>query len=271
VDWGGPGPAVHFAHGNGLPPGAYGRFLRTLAGRFAVTSMEARPLWPGSDPAGLADWDPLVTDLAEGLERHGLRGCLGVGHSLGAICSILASVRDPGLFRALVLVDPVLLSGYRAIAWHLALRTGQMHRVPIVRGALQRRSRWASRDEVRGLWGAKPMFAAWAPGVLDDYLECGLVPLPDGGVTLRYPKEWEARVFQTTPMWTWDVLARIPVPVLVLRGERSDTFLPGAARAFRRRLPSATLVDVPGTTHLLPMERPEEVARLAADFLDRFR
>lgn len=269
VDWGGTGPVVHLAHANGFPPGAYARFVAGLTPHFRVVSMEARPLWPGSDPAALAGWDDLVDDLQAGLASRGLRGILGVGHSLGSVCSLLASARDPGLFRALVLIDPVLFAGARAAVWGFMKRIGRVDATPIVRSALRRRDAWDRREDVRASYAGKPVFRLWAEGTLDDYLDAVLAE--DGGrVTLRYPKAWEAQVFRTTPSDAWSQVARVQVPVRVLRGAHSDTFLPSGVRALRRALPEARVIDVPGTGHLLPMERPDEVARLAAGFLAGF-
>ena len=64
----------------------------------------------------------------------------------------------------------------------------------------------------------------------------------------------------------WRHLRRIRVPVLVVRGERSDTLFPGAARRMARELPDARVVEIPGTTHFVPMEQPGEVARLTLEF-----
>ena len=50
IDWGGDGPWLHFAHANGIPPATYRSLIAPLAEQFHVVSMEARPLWPGSDP-----------------------------------------------------------------------------------------------------------------------------------------------------------------------------------------------------------------------------
>lgn len=62
-------------------------------------------------------------------------------------------------------------------------------------------------------------------------------------------------------------LHRIDAPTLVVRGER-DTFVPPEyAQTFADELPDARLEVVEGAAHLLPMERPEELARLVRAFL----
>jgi pimeloyl-ACP methyl ester carboxylesterase len=62
------------------------------------------------------------------------------------------------------------------------------------------------------------------------------------------------------------MLRKIEVPVLIIRGATSDTLLPGAAARMEREMPDARVVELKKTSHFLPMEQPDEVARLIADF-----
>jgi pimeloyl-ACP methyl ester carboxylesterase len=56
-------------------------------------------------------------------------------------------------------------------------------------------------------------------------------------------------------------------PLLILFGENSDTF---DGVALKDRLEASVthrrVFVVPGTSHFMPMEKPEEVARLAIEF-----
>jgi pimeloyl-ACP methyl ester carboxylesterase len=65
----------------------------------------------------------------------------------------------------------------------------------------------------------------------------------------------------------WDYLGTIETPVLVLAAER-DTFTPHyLAEAMVRAMPDAEIEVVPGTSHVLPLERPSLVARRFASFV----
>ena len=267
IDFGGTGADVHIAHANGFPPESYRAFATALATRFHVVGSGLRPLWPGADPAGLRDWRDLAADLRTLLRARLPGGLFGVGHSVGAVTTMLVSVDDPSLFRALVLIDPVLFCGFRAWSWGWMKRLGQGRRLPLVQGALRRREGFASHADARAAYAGRSIFARWQPDCLDDYIRSAFVPRPDGGVGLAYPRAWEARVFETTPHDAWGTVRRVRVPTLVLRGADTDTFLPQAAVKFLRACPSARVIDVPGVTHLLPMEQPAVVAGLVGDFL----
>ena len=71
--------------------------------------MLLRPLWPDSNPNDIQDWKPFSDDLLRFLAAARQPApVIGVGHSIGAIVTLRAALRDPGKFRALILIDPVL-------------------------------------------------------------------------------------------------------------------------------------------------------------------
>ncbi len=267
------GPPLHFAHANGYPPAAYTPLLEALGEKYRVRAMEARPLWPGASHAVLTDWRPLAGDLLGFLERH-FEGepVVGMGHSVGGNATLRAALYRPELFRALVLVDPVLFPPWMAAAWNLAYCSGLGYRLhPLVRGALRRRREFASREAMFENYRRKSVFRRLSDAALQAYVDALAVPLPEGGgVRLRYSPEWEARIYVTglrADLEIWRKLSALQMPLLLIRGEHTDTFREGTAALFRRRVPHASIVTLEDSTHLLPLERPAQVARLTLDFL----
>ena len=267
-DWGGSGPTLHFAHANGFPPGTYRKLIDELTNHHHVFSMAARPLWPDSRPQVLRDWSLLAEDLRAELDRRGERGIVGVGHSLGAVISLLSAAADPGLFSAVVAVDPLILTGVHSLFWGTVKAVGLAGRVNLVRGARRRRELWSDRAEARTTYANKKVFTSWDPEVLDDYLDAGMVDLPQGGVRLRYPRECEARIFSAAPHDLWTELRKVSVPTLFVQGEHSDTFLDAARARVEREVPGSRTVVVADSSHFLPMERPSELARVINEFLE---
>jgi pimeloyl-ACP methyl ester carboxylesterase len=73
-------------------------------------------------------------------------------------------------------------------------------------------------------------------------------------------------LFGVEPEMTADDLARVSVPVLVMAGD--DDLVPlSHTAAFFAGLPEAQLAIVPGASHALPMEHPNEVVGLIERFL----
>ena len=185
-----------------------------------------------------------------------------------AVTSLLAAASDPGLFSAVVAVDPLILTGSHSLFWGAVKAIGLGERLGLVRGARRRRELFSDRGEARMTYASKRVFAGWDPEVLDDYLDAGMADLPQGGVRLRYPREWEARIFSAAPHDLWAELRQVSVPTLFVQGEHSDTFLDAARARVEREVPGSRTVVVADSSHFLPMERPSELARVIEEFLE---
>jgi len=70
------------------------------------------------------------------------------------------------------------------------------------------------------------------------------------------------------PPDTWCVMPRLRhLPLLVLRGELSDTYRKEAMRLMRWLLPQAQFVEIAGADHFVPMSQPERTAEAILAFL----
>ncbi|MCK8503466.1 alpha/beta fold hydrolase [Myxococcus fulvus] len=266
-DWGGTGPVLHLAHANGFPPGTYRQLIERLKPRFHVVTVRSRCLVPGSDPLSMRDWNDMADDLIGALRAAKLEGIVGVGHSMGGVATLLASVKDPSLFRAVVTLDPVLFSGMRKLVLDVLTLLGQRSRVPPASLARRRRAHWPTRELAYTVYRKKPLFAAFDEACFQDYVTYGLTEAPEGGFRLTIPREWEARVFETTPKGLWESLRSISVPTLVVRGQRTRTLAASAFAKARRVIPGVRLEEAPGG-HLFPLEDPADCARRILVFLD---
>ncbi|MGD8623275.1 MAG: alpha/beta hydrolase, partial [Anaerolineae bacterium] len=192
---------------------------------------------------------------------------VGVGHSLGGVLTLWAAIARPDLFRAVVLVDPVILPARWLWMLRLLRLLGLGRHQPLVQGALRRRHTWPDRQACFHHLRGKALFARWSDDALWDYVEAGTQARPGGGIALRYPPEWEARIFATPPTRIWRDVPHLDRPALILRGERSQTFRPEAQARLGHLLPGARLGTIAGAGHLLPMEQPAATAAAIRDFL----
>jgi len=270
-DFGGKGPVVHVAHANGFPPGTYHPLAETLTSRYHVIGLPARPLWSGSRPESAPDWHPLADDLMQGLDGLGLKGIVGVGHSLGGVLTMWAAVLRPDLFRAVVLIDPVILPPGRLWVVRLLRALRLERRLPLVQATLRRRRVWLNRRACYEHYRSKPLFATWPEASLWAYVEAGTRAADDGQVELVYPPEWEAHIFATVPADAWRAVPCLRTPALVVRGERSATFRAESLARMECQLPQARFAVIADARHLVPMERPAETGALVRGFLDELR
>jgi pimeloyl-ACP methyl ester carboxylesterase len=257
-------PLLHFVHGNSYPALAYGRLLDALRDDYDVRTTDML----GHDPRYPVDdnWRGLVDELTAQLEAYREPAIL-VGHSLGGAVAMLAAWRRPGLARCVVMLDSPVVAGWRALAWRVAKALGLGRRLSPGGIALRRRHVWPSRAAAWDHFHAKPIFRAWAPGALDDYLDHGLAPHPDG-VQLRFSREVESAIYSTLPHDMERILrAPFPVPIGFVAGTDSLELRQAGLDA-TRRLVGANLVTIPGT-HLYPMESPQLTARLTHEMIQR--
>ena len=301
-DFGGVGAPLHFAHANGYPPRTYTPLLERLAEHYRIVAMRARPLWEpvtsgdlasvtsgdvksaasgdspvaapdALSPAAFRDWTPLTADLLRFLDERRAAGLtfplIGVGHSLGGVSTLDAALQRPELFRALILIDPVIFRQRFLWLWEVLKGLGLGDRLhPLIPGTLRRRRVFASVDEMFARYRRAPVFSRIDDRGLRAYVEALVRPRPDGQVELTYPPEWEAAIYRHGPLNLWARLPQLKLPVLVVYGADSDTFRGPAARKLQRLLPQARLQPIPATGHLVPLEQPAAVATACQAFLD---
>jgi pimeloyl-ACP methyl ester carboxylesterase len=257
-------PLLHFTHGNSYPSGSYGRLLDELRRDFDVRTTDML----GHDPRYPVDdnWHALIDELVAQLERYEEPAIL-VGHSLGGAIGMLAAWRRPDLARCVVMLDSPVVAGWRARVWRIAKALGLARKLSPGGVAERRRNVWPSRAAAYEHFIAKPIFQAWAPGALDDYLDHGLAPHPEG-VQLRFDREIEASIYSSLPHDMDAVLRKpYPLPVGFVAGTRSEE-LRQAGMASTRKLVGENLVTIAGT-HLYPMESPQLTAQLTREMIWR--
>lgn len=271
LDWGGSGRLAHFSHATGLCAGAYTPLALRLTGRLRVVGMDDRGhgrTRAEADPRRLRSWDRFSGDLEVFFERLG-EPVIAIGHSRGAVASLLLAVRRPDLVAALVLIDPTILPLSWMWWWYLAKKTGAARFVPIVATAARRRYLWPDRETILRNYRDKPVFKSWRSGFLEAYIEYGTELTAEGGLRLCCRPEWESKAFATCSHDVWRRVGRLKQPTLVLYGAKSDTCLPATVKRFARCVPHAEMLAFEESGHFVPMERPGEVASTVLDFIDR--
>lgn len=269
IDWGGSGPLAHMSHGTGLCAGVYTPLAERLRPHVRVLGMDDRghgKTRAPADPRKLENWDIFAEDLERFFEHLG-EPLIVMGHSRGAVASLLVAVKRPDLVRALVLFDPTILPFRWMWLWFLAKKTGLSKFVPIVAHAAERKGVWSDRETILEAYREKDPFRAWKNGFLEGYIADGTEETETGAIKLCCEPAWESRCFAVCPHDVWHYVPRLQQPTLVLYGAESDTFLPSAVKRLKVKLPSAVFRCLEGTGHFVPMERPDESAEAILTFL----
>jgi pimeloyl-ACP methyl ester carboxylesterase len=269
VDFGGVGQPLHFLHANGYPPECYRPFLELLQTQYHAFGMLLRPLWKDSNPNDIHDWKPFSDDLLKFLTPQST-SVIGVGHSIGAVVTLRAALREPSKFRALILLDPVLFVPSRLIGWKFFSALGLGDRVhPLIKGTKKRRRVFDDLETVFRGYRSRNIFRYMSDENLRIYIEGITQPKADHTYELVYSPEWEAQIYRTglRDFDIWRDLPKLDVPALFIRGAETDTFLESAAKFVKWKQPRARVETLDKSTHLLPLERPQEVFDMLQSFL----
>jgi pimeloyl-ACP methyl ester carboxylesterase len=271
-EFGGDGSVLHFALANGFAPQTYKPLLDPLTDRYRVITLPPRALWDGeTPPVKSITWKAFVAqDLIQGLRDYDLQDVIGVGHSFGGVATLLASIVEQKRFKAIVLLDPTILPPLLMRGVQLA----RIFRASFVNGmakrAESRRNHFESVDEAYAYFREKRLFADWSDEAVRLYAET-LKPMDNGAYTLGWAREWEAFYFRTFYAGTWSDIGKVSrdIPILAVRGGKSDTFYPKAAEILQRKLPHMDYAVVAGHGHLFPQSAPDETRTILTDWLDK--
>ncbi len=253
-------PPVMFLHGGGQTRGAWGAVPQKLADRgwFAVTvdlRGHGESDWSEPGAYGIDDFAGDVRALVAGFEQPPVI----VGASLGGLSSLIAEGEHSApLLRGLVLVDiahrleragvervlnfmTASPDGFAsvdeaadAVAEYLPHR-----RRPRDTGGLERNLR--QRNDGRWVWH-------WDPNLWQDRHR-------EKEIALRYEQAAKA----------------LRLPVLLIRGARSDVLSAEGAQAFLDIVPQAELIDLADAAHMVAGDRNDAFAEAALDFLETLR
>lgn len=199
----------------------------------------------------------VVDAIADAIAAESDRPVILVGHSVGGAIAARLAARHPERVEALVLVNAAVIPFDLSWWERLALRPAL----------------WAPAFRV---FGQPALFkrvlpeVIGDPGVIDQFDLQKLAHLlsdPEQRVVLL--SYYRAFLSPHELQRTEAALGHVRAPVLVLWGRRDGVLPSSVVSAIRGALAPAVHVDVrwyPRAAHLLPMERPEDVARALDDF-----
>ena len=260
LDFGPPARPVDivFSHANGFNARTYRSILSPLAAELRILAIDLRGHGLSRLPTvieGRDGWSEFREDLLAFLEAATDAPVVLAGHSMGGTSSLLVAAQAPARVKRLALFDPVIMP-------REALREmAEPVRSPLVEGALRRRANFPSKAAAREAYAGRGAFRTWSPAQIADYVEAGFRQAPEGGVTLSCTPEWEASNFRTHNYDPWTAFRESRCPIDIRRAAIASTCRIEGEEAELAETGRIFIEVVPETTHFLPMERPDVVAR----------
>lgn len=250
-----------FSHANGFNARAYLSILAPLAARTRVLAVDLRGHGGSTLPAepnGRTSWSDIQHDLVSVLALADLRGVVLAGHSMGATVTLLAMPLVRERVRSAVLLEPVIM---------VEGSTGELKTSTPVQGALKRRSVFGSRAEALESYRGRATFHRWSEAMLADYVADGFRDRADGSVELAAAPAWEVSNYVHQAHDARAAFRDAGRPIRILKAERHSTCAIDAREGGALAGDAVRIETLLGTTHFLPMERPEAVAAVLEEAL----
>ncbi len=265
----GSGEAVLLVHGSASDHRTWDCQLERLSSRFRTIAYSRRFHRPNSRIEAGVDYsmEQHVEDLRAVLNALGGRPLHLVGHSYGAVLTLLLAIRHPALVRSLVLAEPPAITLFTSDPPKPLELLGLMLRKPLTALAIIK----------LGATGFAPATAAVHKGDEDAALRIfGSAVLGREAFERLSP----ARLAQArdnfiaaeltgsgmSPLTAADVRA-VRQPVLLLTAERSPAVFHRLADGLEELLPNVERAEISAASHILYEDNPDEFAQTLQAFL----
>lgn len=254
---------IHFAHGNGFPSMCYKQLLEQLEYRFDycyIDKIGHDPLFPVTE-----NWQHLVSEVIQSVKSQANQPVIAVGHSLGGVLSLLAAIKEPLLFKAVIMLDSPLIGRFKSSLIRLAKIFGMIEKMTPAYKTLGRRVYWPDYDKLTHYLKSRDLFKTFSPECLSDYITYGMEHKEDG-YYLRFNSHIEYQIYMTIPHVLPAFEGKLTLPGVLIYGDKSRVVDRMDIRYMKKYF-NVTSIKIPGT-HLFPMECPKEAAHKIIDAVD---
>ena len=263
-------PRLLLSHGNGFAIDGYRKFWELLQPDFELCMFDLRnhgrnactPLAEHSLAAMARDHVDVQTAMSA---AFGPRKTIGLFHSVSSIAAIRAAQEFALRWDALILFDPPLIAPSGN-----PLRDQNRKLDETLAGfARKRQHHFGATNELATQFRQR-LGRSWVEGAEFDMASAVTRPATDGGFELTCPGEYEARIYADNAAYdSFDAMAALAQPTLLICADPNPPRAmppafsgPQAAQRF-----GFAHVSVPGTGHLLQIEKPKEAAAHARQFI----
>ncbi|MDD5711587.1 MAG: alpha/beta hydrolase [Smithellaceae bacterium] len=261
----GPDGAIVFLHATGFLPWLWHPIARTLRTNHQIVApyfCDHRETEP--EEGGLS-WMVMAKDMADLCENLSLRKPLLVGHSMGATVLTMACAAYGLDARGLILIEPIFLPQE---LYQLEPRV-EYH--PLASKSIKRTNYWSDEAAAMEYLRSRSLFQKWDEEMLRLYIAFGMRPGETGGLELVCSPRREASLFMGGMHYDpWPLLPKVSCPVLILEGEESENRSYIDLKKAVSLFPRAEYRLVAEAGHLIPMEKPQEIAAIIEDYSRHF-
>ena len=261
---------LYFSHANGFCGQAYTDLLNKIDNSYEVITYDMRGHGETdliADSRKLKSWYTFRDDLEQLVEKHSEPVTLS-GHSMGGTASLLLALSKPKYVKKLILIDPVILPLRYIISYKLLQIVNLAHLAsPLSKNALIRRNLWNSEAEAYEYFSSKPLFKNISEKIIKDYVQYGLKKNEQNKYVLKCDPRWESACFKLTSHEVWFDLKKINIPIKIILTPNSVVCNVTSQSRIKKLNPQTEICFIDETSHMLPLEKTEDVASEINNFL----
>lgn len=259
----GEAPQVLFAHATGFLPWLWHPIIEQMIPHHEAWAPYICN-YRDCDPEKGLGWDIIARDLISFCSSQNITDNLAVGHSMGATVIAIASALFGLQPRGMILIEPIFLPE-EIYSIHMKIKDH-----PLASQSIKRKNRWQDEKSALEYLKSKSLFAGWDEQMLEFYVKYGMEKQAEGDLKLTCSPRNEAALFMggnsTNP---WPLLEKLTCPVLILEGEQSTNKEFIDLKKASSLLANGQYKSIPDAGHLIPMQKPKEVAKIIKDFLEK--
>lgn len=257
---------INFAHANGFPAASYRQLFEQLPDSVNVMAKSMyghEPQFPISH-----NWQNQIQEMAQYIEANASQPVVGIGHSFGALLTLLTSIARPDLFKGLILIEPPAFTGMRARAIQLLKFVRLLDKVPPAQMAMNRRNGWSKEEDLVAYFRSKPLFREFSNQAIADYVSSVMVE-KNGHYFLSFQPRVEADIFLNVPHHLRKLRGKNTLPATLVTAAKGGVVNQSGIHRLCRYFQLNHQV-FHGGGHLFPMEKPKATARMLNDLLQPY-
>ena len=257
---------IHFIHANGFPPNSYKSLFNNVDNILNPVFFSLNE--DSYNITDIRDWVPFQNNFIESIKNN--KDIIGLGHSIGGNIILRSALTHPEKFSKLILLDPTLFIPRIIYGWILFSKLGlQTTFHPWMNNTLNKKMIYSNHEEIFKSYRRKVVFSKINDKNLNIYIK-SITEKIDDKLHITYSKEWEYHIYKTgliADMHIWRNIKNLKVPCLIIRAEESNAFLNSSEKKISKLNPKIKFHTIENSTHLFPLEYPEETARVINDFI----
>lgn len=264
-------PRLAITHGNGFAVDGYRVFWEPLLATHDVILFDMRNHGAntptGADGHHYKQMSIDLTDVRTAIDANwGAQPVAGVFHSMSSRAAMKQAVEQGKVWDAIVLFDPPNVPPRD----HALFEMMRVFETKLVEYAMNRQDRFASVEEAVEGYRTGRGSRTWLPQAMEDMARGCLRPCAEGGYELVCRRELEASIYLAAlTLDLWPSASAFKAPMKMIAADPNMERNSPTARANHALATEEGYVyeAIPGTGHLLQVERPAECRAAMLSFL----